>query len=80
MILDNSEMRSNLFSFNANWFASDTADLTVFTEEKAVSFESKNLNTHIDLIDKTGDFFSNGDDSYVVFPTIQYISYIDKLS
>lgn len=79
MILDNSEMTSNLFSFNANWFASDTADLTVFTEEKEVSFKSKNLNTHIDLIDKTGDFFSNGDDSYVVFPTIQYISYIDKL-
>ena len=79
MILDKSRMISEYFTYNANWFDSDTADLVVYTEEGDVSFRSTNLKTHIDLLDRTGDFFSNGSGSYVVLPATQYISYIDKL-
>ena len=32
MNLDNSQMKSEVFTFNANWFDADTADLSVFTD------------------------------------------------
>jgi hypothetical protein len=79
MSLENSEMESELFTYNANWFAADTADLSVFTQQKETAFKSNNLKTHIDLKDRTGDFFSNGKGSYVELPANQYICYIDKL-
>ena len=79
MNLDKSEMESDLFSYNANWFAADTADLSVLTDLGGVSFKSNDLKTHIDLKSRTGDFFSNGKGSYVELPANQYICYIDKL-
>ena len=79
MNLENSQMESDLFSYNANWFAADTADLSVFTDLGGVSFKSNDLKTHIDLKSRTGDFFSNGKGSYVELPANQYICYIDKL-
>ena len=79
MTLDKAEMESDLFSYNAKWFASDTADLKVFTDLGGISFQSKNLRTHIDLYEKTGDFYSNGKGSYVDLPDNKYICFIDKL-
>lgn len=79
MNLEKSEMESNFFSYNANWFAADTADLSVFTDLGGISFKSNDLKTHIDLETRTGDFFSNGKGSYVELPANQYICYIDKL-
>ena len=79
MLLENSEMQSALFKYNANWFAADTANLSVFTDQKDIAFKSKNLKTHIDLKNRTGDFFSNGKGSYVEIPANKYISYIDNL-
>ena len=79
MNLDKSEMESDLFTYNANWFAADTADLSVYTDLGGISFRSNDLKTHIDLKSRTGDFFSNGKGSYVDLPANQYICYIDKL-
>ena len=79
MKLENSEMESDLFTYNANWFDSDTADLSVFTELGNIAFKSNNLKTHIDLSLRSGDFYSNGKGSYVEIPANQYICYIDNL-
>jgi len=78
MSLENLEMESKLFSYNANWFAADTANLTGFTEQKEISFKSNDLQTHIDLKDRTGDFFSNGRGSSLELLANQYICYVDK--
>lgn len=79
MTLEKSEMESNLFRYNANWFAADTADLIVFTDLGGIAFKSNNVKTHIDLLDRSGDFYSNGKGSFVDLPANQYICFIDKL-
>ena len=79
MILDKAEVNSNLFTYNATWFGSDTASLKVFESGGAIAFKAKNLRTHIDMKIREGDFYSNGDGSFVELPANQYICYIDKL-
>ena len=79
MILDKAEVNSNLFTYNATWFGSDTASLKVFESGGAIAFKAKNLRTHIDMKIREGDFYSNGAGSFVELPANQYICYIDKL-
>ena len=79
MHLDNAEVNSDLFSFNASWFRSDTASLNVYESEANIAFRANNLRTHIDLATREGIFHSNGLGSYVELPANQYICYIDKL-
>tara|TARA_B100000902_G_scaffold149523_1_gene146050 strand:- start:594 stop:5042 length:4449 start_codon:yes stop_codon:yes gene_type:complete len=80
MILDLSLVESNLFSFNANWFDADTANLKLFNDiGDKILFESNNLKTHIDIEENIGRFYSNGKGSYVELSANQYICYIDQL-
>ena len=79
--LDESELQSNLYNFKLNEFYSDTADFIARRSDdlKAIAFESVNLKTQINLLDRTGTFQSNGKLSFVSFPENQYICYIDEL-
>ena len=79
MSLDKAKVNSNLFTYNANWFGSDTASLRVFEDGGNLAFKANNLKSHIDLALREGIFHSNGAGSYVELPANQYISYIDKL-
>ena len=79
MSLDKSEVTANLFTYNANWFGSDTASLRVFEDGGSLAFRANDLKTHIDLASREGIFNSNGSGSYVELPANMYISYIDKL-
>tara|TARA_B100001142_G_scaffold330275_1_gene397535 strand:- start:10269 stop:14726 length:4458 start_codon:yes stop_codon:yes gene_type:complete len=79
MSLDNAKVNANLFTYNANWFGSDTASLRVFEDGGGLAFKANNLKSHIDLVMREGDFYSNGSGSYVELPANQYISYVDKL-
>ncbi|MEC7863622.1 MAG: hypothetical protein VYB55_00990, partial [Bacteroidota bacterium] len=79
MSLDKAKVNANLFTYNANWFGSDTASLRVFEDGGNLAFKANNLKTHIDLVMREGIFNSNGSGSYVELPANQYISYIDKL-
>ena len=79
MNLESSMMESDLFTYNADWFGADTADLSVFTDLGGIAFKSNDLKTHIDLSSRTGDFFSNGKGSFVELPANKYICYIDRL-
>ena len=79
MSLDKAKVNANLFTYNANWFGSDTASLRVFEDGGNLAFKANDLKTHIDLVMREGIFHSNGSDSYVELPANQYISYIDKL-
>ena len=79
MTLDMAEVSSNLFTYNASWFGSDTASLNVFETGGAIAFKANNLRTHIDMKIREGVFHSNGAGSFVELPANQYICYIDKL-
>ena len=79
MTLDKAKVNANLFTYNANWFGSDTASLRVFEKNGNVAFKANDLKTHIDLVTREGYFYSNGTDSYVELPANQYITYIDNL-
>ena len=79
MLLNKFNVTSNQFSYNAHWFASEAADLIIFSEEKDILFKSNNLRTRIDLDDQEGTFFSNGKGSYVEMLENKYICYIDNL-
>jgi hypothetical protein len=80
MKLEQAEVTSNLFTYNAVFFNTDTANLVVHADNLgSVAFQSKNLRTHIDLEEKLGIFYSNGSESYVELPENQYLCYIDQL-
>ncbi|MEC8274030.1 MAG: hypothetical protein VXZ76_04255, partial [Bacteroidota bacterium] len=79
--LEDSELSSNLYYFNHNEFNADTADFVLHRSDdfKAIAFESVNLRTEINLLERTGTFQSNGNNSFVAFPENQYICFIDEL-
>ena len=79
--LEDSELSSNLYYFNHNEFNADTADFVLHRSNdfKAIAFESVNLRTEINLLERTGTFQSNGNNSFVAFPENQYICFIDEL-
>lgn len=80
MSLDKANVTSSFFTYNANWFKSESSDLEVFSKKGDLSIEAVNLKSHIDLEMLEGVFNSNGKNSYVKFPENKYISYIDKLT
>lgn len=80
MKMEDSELTAKLYNFNLNTFNSDTADFRLNRSDlDAIAFESVNLQTEIDLIERTGIFESNGSGSFVSFPENQYICFIDQL-
>ena len=79
MSLDKADVDAEAFTFNANWFGSEDANLQVFDDSKNTAIRANNLRSHIDLKTREGLFYSNGGNSYVEFPANKYISYIDKL-
>ena len=78
--MEDSELTADLYSFHLNTFDSDTADFRLNRSDlDAIAFESINLQTEIDLIQRTGTFKSNGSGSFVTFPENKYICFIDQL-
>jgi hypothetical protein len=77
--LTQSELESKKFAFRQDAFGADTADFRLNTADSlALAFASKNVKAHIDLLQRIGDFKSNGSGSYVTFPYNEYICYIDQ--
>ena len=55
--LEDSELNATLYAFNLNNFNSDTADFRLNrTDLDAIAFESINLQTEIDLVNRIGVF------------------------
>jgi len=80
MKLDKAEVSSDFFTYNAEFFNADIADLVVADNVGGTAFRAKGLRTHIDLEEKKGRFNKNAtaEDSYVELPANQYICYIDQ--
>jgi len=81
MELSNAELFSNLFKYNVNTFEADTASFNLKTlEEGEFSFKTHNVNSKIDFTERKGVFKSNGEASFVEFPQIQYVCFIDQFT
>ena len=77
---DKAELTSNMFDFKNTKFLSDTANFKLKSESDAegIAFETKNMQTTIDLKNRSGDFIANDGGSYVNFPINQYICFMDQ--
>ena len=77
MKLKKAEVEADLFSYNANWFGSDNADLRVYGGDN-YAIKAYDLRTHIDLKMSEGIFNSNvSDSSNFDFIINQYKCYFD---
>ena len=77
MKLEKAEVEADLFSYNANWFGSDNADLRVYGGDN-YAVKAYNLRTHIDLKMSEGIFNSNvSGSSNFDFIINQYKCYFD---
>jgi hypothetical protein len=73
------EMDAELFKFKNKVFDSDTADFRLKTYDlKQLAFSTHNYKSHIDFIERKGEFKSNGGGSKVEFPINQYICFMDE--
>ncbi len=73
-----SELESNLMTFEFMAMKADTADFRLISEgSESMAFQTSNVNARIDLEQRKGTFKSNGEASFVEFPENQYICYMD---
>ncbi len=79
MTFSASELQSNLIRYKSDIFDADTSDFRLTSDNTAaLAFSTNNVNSHIDFIQRVGEFKSNGGGSYVSFPLNEYICYIDQ--
>jgi len=79
MTFAESELEAKLIKYKSDIFDADTSDFRLTSDNTAaLAFSTKNVNSHIDFIQRVGEFKSNGGGSYVSFPLNQYICYIDQ--
>lgn len=82
------ELGSKDFSFKRWVIDADTSDFNLLGKEvesedgleNPLSFDSKNLNAHVDFEERKGEFKSNAGTSVTEFPKNQYICYIDMFT
>jgi hypothetical protein len=74
---DASNLESKNFWFKQEAYGADTAEFKLKSDiESVLAIQTKNVNAKIDLVNRFGNFVSNGKGSYVSFPLNQYICYI----
>ncbi len=78
MNIKNAVLQSNLFYYKDEYFDADTAKFDVKTSDlKQFTFNSDNVQTHIDFVSRTGKFKPINAVAFVKFPQNQFVSYID---
>jgi hypothetical protein len=76
---DKADLSSSKILFGKRKFFSDTCNfhLKAF-EEEGFTFSTVNVNAKIDFDQRTGEFTTNGEGSFVKFDKCQYIAYMDR--
>lgn len=79
MNIKNAVLYSDLYYYKDEYFDADTVDFDVKTSDlKHFSFNSDNVETHIDFVNRTGKFKPNNEVAFVKFPQNKFVSYVDK--
>ena len=83
MDFEKATLTSNQFAFGKREANADTSAFrlknTEESAEKGFAFKTENVNSHLDFEKRYGEFKSNGENSFVEFPSNQYICYMDML-
>lgn len=79
MEFNDAEMDSRLYKFSHLTFDADTADFRLKTYDLSeLAFTTHNYRSHIDFVERKGEFKSNGGGSKVEFPINRYICFMDE--
>jgi len=76
--VSDANLDSEIFTFTDHDIKADTADFFLNGIGSEFAFKTQDVNAHIDLLARKGEFKSNGEASFVEFPTNQYVCYMDK--
>ncbi|MDX9750384.1 MAG: hypothetical protein RBT71_04815, partial [Flavobacteriales bacterium] len=75
----NATLESRLFQFEAMRVRADTAGFNLTDGDiSSIAFKTDNVNAHIKLDERVGEFVSNGAETMVEFPVNRYICYMDR--
>jgi hypothetical protein len=75
----NATLRSNLFAFETMSLRGDTSDFRLTEGDTAsIAFRTDNVNAHVKLDERVGEFVSNGTETRVEFPVNRYVCYMDR--
>jgi len=82
---EKAELKSNGYNFKRWVIDADTADFNLADSEEGgakdqISFATDNVNCHVDLEGRRGEFKSNNGTSKVEFPVNQYFCYMDMFT
>ena len=74
-------LESNDFVYSKDVFDADTSAFSLASiSESGLAFKTDNVSAHVDFINRVGEFLSNGEESFVEFPSNQYICFMDKFN
>lgn len=81
MTIEDAEITSNLFEYNANDFHADTAAFNlVGAESQGFSFKTDFVSADVDFNQRKAVFKAINEASFVEFPDNQYVCYMDKFT
>lgn len=79
--IDKATISSNQFKFKKDVVDADTANFDLYTINILnTDFESDNVNTHIDFVERKGVFKTNGENTIWKFPKNKYISEMNQMT
>jgi hypothetical protein len=72
-------LESNDFVYSKDVFDADTSSFRLSSiTESGMAFKTEDVSAHVDFINRVGEFFANGEESFVEFPSNQYICFMDQ--
>lgn len=74
-------LKSDDFDYNKDVINADTSNFSLASvNEVGLAFKTDNVSANVDFIERIGRFISNDDESFVEFPSNQYICFMDKFN
>ena len=74
-------LESSDFVYSKDVFDADTSSFSLASiSESGMAFKTDNVSAHVDFVNRVGEFLSNGEESFVEFPSNQYICFMDKFN
>ncbi len=81
MEFEKAELSSEEFHFKRMIADADTASFNLTGQKtKGLTFQTDNVNAHVDFEKRKAEFKSNGENTFIDFPKNDYICYMDKFN
>jgi hypothetical protein len=74
-------LKSKDFDYDKDVIKADTSNFSLAAVSDAgMAFKTNNVSANVDFIERVGKFVSNDEESFVEFPSNQYICFMDKFN